>query len=111
MVELAEKHAADFTARAAEHDREGTFPFENIAAMKKSGLAAAAVLKEFGGMGVTSNHDCVVAVSRLGRGDGATALAFSMHLFRTLLTTRTLRDAVISGARAFIACLRYAFGV
>ena len=100
MVELAEKHAADFAARAAEHDRDATFPFENIEAMKKSGFAAAAVPEEFGGMGVSSIHDCVVAVSRLGRGDGATSLAFTMHLFRTLLTVRALRDAVITGDQA-----------
>ena len=100
MIELAEKHAADFAVRAAEHDRDGTFPFENIAAMKKSGFAAAAVPKEFGGMGVTSIHDSVVAVSRLGRGDGATPLAFTMHLFRTLLTVRTLRGAIASGNQA-----------
>ncbi len=100
MVELAEKHAADFAVRAGEHDRDGTFPFENIAAMKESGFAAAAVPKEFGGMGVSSIHDCVVAVSRLGRADGATPLAFTMHLFRTLLTARALRDAVVSGNQA-----------
>ena len=100
MVELAERHAADFAVRAAEHDRDGTFPFENIAAMKESGFAAAAVPEEFGGMGVSSTHDCVVAMSRLARGDGATPLAFTMHLFRTLLTVRALRDAVASGNQA-----------
>ncbi len=100
MVELAEKHAADFAVRAGEHDQDATFPFENIAAMKESGFAAAAVPKEFGGMGVSSIHDCVVAMSRLGRGDGATPLAFTMHLFRTLLTVRALRDAIVSGDQA-----------
>ena len=42
MVELAEKHAADFAVRAGEHDRDATFPFRNIAPMKETGLAAAA---------------------------------------------------------------------
>ncbi|MCH7737556.1 MAG: acyl-CoA/acyl-ACP dehydrogenase [Chloroflexi bacterium] len=100
MVKLAEKHAADFAVSAAENDREETFPVENITALKKSGFAAAAVPKEFGGMGVSSIHDCVVAVSRLGRADGATSLAFTMHLFRTLLTVRALRDAVVAGDQA-----------
>ena len=97
MVEMAEKHAADFAVRAAEHDRDGTFPFENIAAMKESGFAAAAVPEEFGGMGVSSIHDCIVAMNRLGRGEGATPLAFTMHLFRTLSTVRALRNAIASG--------------
>ena len=100
MVEMAEMHAADFAVRAAGHDRDGTFPFENIAAMKESGFAAAAVPEEFGGMGVSSAYDCVVAMSRLARGDGATPLAFTMHLFRTLLTVRALHNAIASGDRS-----------
>ena len=94
MVDLAELHAADFATRADEHDRDGTFAFENVEAMKNSGFAAAAVPTEFGGMGVTSIHDCIVAMSRLDRGDGSTPLAFTMHLFRTLSTVRGLRSAV-----------------
>ena len=100
MVELAETHAADFATRADEHDHNGTFAFENIAAMKESGFAAAAVPKEFGGLGVTSVHDCIVAMNRLGRGEGATSLAFNMHLFRTVSTVRGLRNAITSGNQA-----------
>ena len=52
FVALAEEHAADFATRAAEHDREGSFPFENFDAMKKSGFIAGLVPKEFGGLGI-----------------------------------------------------------
>ena len=97
MVELAEKHAIDFAVTAAENDRKGIFPIENITALKKSGFAAAAVPKEFGGMGVTSIYDCLVAMSRLGRAEGSTPLAFTMHLFRTMSTVRILRNAIASG--------------
>ena len=97
MVDLAEKHAADFATRAEEHDRDGTFAVENIEDIKKSGFAAAAVPKEFGGMGVTSIHDCIVAMNRLGRAEGSTPLAFTMHLFRTLTTVRAWRNAIASG--------------
>ena len=100
MVDLAEEHSANFAATAAEHDREGTFPIENVTAMKKSGFSAAGVPVEFGGMGVTSVHDCIVALNRLGRGEASTPLAFTMHLSRTLSTARALRLAIASGNQA-----------
>ena len=97
MVALAEQHSADFAVKALEHDRNGTFPIENFNAMKKSGFAAAGVPKKFGGLGVTSIHDCIVALSRLGRGDGSTPLAYIMHLSRTLGTARAYRASIASG--------------
>ncbi len=100
MVELAEKHAADFAVTAAEYDRKGVFPVENVTALRKSGFAAAAVPEELGGMGVTSNHDCMVAMNRLGRAEGSTPLAFIMHLSRTLGTARALRRAIATGNKA-----------
>ena len=100
MVDLAEEHSANFAATAAEHDREGTFPIENVTAMKKSGFSAAGVPVEFGGMGVTSVHDCIVALNRLGRGEASTPLAYTMHLSRTLSTARALRLAIASGSQA-----------
>ena len=100
MVDLAEEHSANFAATAAEHDREGTFPIENVTAMKKSGFSAAGVPGEFGGMGVTSVHDSIVALNRLGRGEASTPLAYTMHLSRTLSTARALRLAIASGNQA-----------
>ncbi len=97
MVDLAEMHAEDFATRADEHDRNGTFGFENIEAIKKSGFAASVVPEECGGLGVTSIHDCIVAMKRLGRGDGATALAYIMHLGRSLATVRASRNATATG--------------
>ena len=96
MVELAEKHATDFALTADENDRKGTFPVENIRALRKSGFAAAGVPEEFGGMGVTSHHDWIVAMNRLGRADASTPLAFTMHMSRTLLTVRAWRNAITS---------------
>jgi alkylation response protein AidB-like acyl-CoA dehydrogenase len=80
FVALAEEHAADFATRAAEHDRQGTFPFENVEAMKRSGFFAGPVPEEFGGLGLVSMHDMGVGLSRLARGDASTAIASNMHL-------------------------------
>jgi alkylation response protein AidB-like acyl-CoA dehydrogenase len=43
LVALAETLAAEIGPRAAEHDRDGSFPFESFAAVKRSGYFAAPV--------------------------------------------------------------------
>jgi alkylation response protein AidB-like acyl-CoA dehydrogenase len=98
FVALAEDHARDFATRAERHDREGSFPVENIEALRRSGASGATVPAELGGLGVDSIHDYVVGVNRLGRGDGSTALAANMHIFRTWFIARAWRMAQATGA-------------
>jgi alkylation response protein AidB-like acyl-CoA dehydrogenase len=93
MVALAEDHAADFTTRAGQHDAGNTFVTENFDAMRDSGFLAATVPPEAGGLGVDSLHDLTVAVSRLARGCGATAIGATMHLGFGFDMARTLRRA------------------
>jgi Acyl-CoA dehydrogenase, N-terminal domain len=97
FVALADQHAADFAIRADQHDREGSFPFENIEAMQRSGVMAACVPVESGGMGVESLHDAMLGINRLGRGDGSTAIAAAMHLFASWMLTRAWRAATVAG--------------
>src|SRR5215472_12478404 len=82
FTELAERHAPDFAARAGDHDRAGTFPLENIADMKRSKATLATLPMTMGGLGVESLYDFTVGMTRIGRGDGSTGLAATMHLFR-----------------------------
>ena len=91
FVSLAEEHAADFATRAAEHDRDGSFPVENFEAMKKSGFLAGPAPEEFGGLGLFSMYDMGVGLSRLARGDGSTAIAANMHLSSVWTMHRLLR--------------------
>ena len=99
-VELCEEHAADFATRAAEHDREQTFPFENIAALKESGVLSVGLPEELGGFGIESTQDLVAGMNRLGRGDGSTAIAANMHIGTPWYVTRLWKDAVARGDTA-----------
>jgi alkylation response protein AidB-like acyl-CoA dehydrogenase len=78
-LELAGRLADDFAERAAEHDREGSFPFENYEKMKEAGYLGLSVPKELGGMGASLIEMCV-AQERLAMGCPSTALAVTMHI-------------------------------
>ena len=106
LVALAERHAAEFAGRAADHDRDGSFPHQNWDEMKRSGYLAGSVPEEFGGLGVRSVHDLAVATGRLARGDASTALGVNMHLSCPWLFTRLREHACSSGDAALEAQAR-----
>ena len=109
LVAIAEELAQELAARAAEHDRAGTYPFEAIDALKTAGYFAAPIPVELGGLGVSSAHDLVVASSRLARGDASVAIGVNMHLVAVHNMERRRQIAVASGAerraRGFAASL------
>lgn len=80
FLKLAAAHAEDFKTRVSRHDRENTFPFENIEAMKASGYINMTLPAELGGGGANL-LDFILAQEQLARGDGPTAVAINMHLF------------------------------
>src|ERR1700758_3432882 len=71
--------------RAAQHDRDATFPIENFRDMHGEGLLAICVPKEDGGLGADFQTYCLAA-AELGRYCGATALSWNMHVCSTLWT-------------------------
>jgi alkylation response protein AidB-like acyl-CoA dehydrogenase len=109
LVAIAGELSQELAARAAEHDRGGSYPFEAIDALKAAGYFAAPVPSELGGLGVSSAHDLVVASSRLARGDASVAIGVNMHLVAVLNMERRRQVAVAAGeerrARAFAASL------
>jgi len=80
LLAVAEELANDFATRAAEHDQNNTFPFENVARMKETGYTALVLPEEYGGSGADLVDFCLCQ-ERLAQGCGATALAINMHLF------------------------------
>jgi alkylation response protein AidB-like acyl-CoA dehydrogenase len=80
FIALAASHADDFKTRSAQHDRENSFPFENVERMKASGYTAIMVPAELGGGG-GDILDLVLAQERLARGDLPTAISINMHQF------------------------------
>jgi alkylation response protein AidB-like acyl-CoA dehydrogenase len=89
LAQLAEAHAADFAVRVPAHDREGTFPFEHLAALKSSGYLYAPIPAAHGGMGVDSVHDVFVASSRLAEGDPSVTVGVNMHLLAMAALARS----------------------
>jgi alkylation response protein AidB-like acyl-CoA dehydrogenase len=79
LVDLAGSLADRFAERAAEHDREATFPFENYEDMREAGYLGLTVPEELGGRGA-GLHELILAQERLAMGDGSTALAVNMHV-------------------------------
>jgi alkylation response protein AidB-like acyl-CoA dehydrogenase len=101
LVVIAETLSQQLSARAGEHDRDGSYPFEAIDALKAAGYFAAPVPAELGGLGVSSAHDLVVASSRLARGDASVAIGVNMHLVAVLNMERRRR----AGSHSFDAAL------
>ncbi len=97
FVEIAEKHIEGFRQRAAEHDREGSFPSENFEELRKSGAVAAFVPEDLGGLGLDSAHDWAIGIERFARGDASTAIGLNMHLAISRVLANALRGARESG--------------
>ena len=74
-----------FAPRAAKHDREASFPFDNYQDLRKSGLLGICVPKAYGGLGADFTTYVMVA-AEIGRHCGATALSWNMHVSSCMWT-------------------------
>jgi len=74
-----------FEPRAAEYDRNASFPTENFKDLHRSGLLGVCIPKEQGGLGADLKTYMLMA-SEIGRYCGATALTFNMHVSSCLWT-------------------------
>ncbi|WP_404449785.1 acyl-CoA/acyl-ACP dehydrogenase [Sutcliffiella horikoshii] len=71
--------ASNFYTRAAYHDQNAVFPFENFQALKDEELLDLTIPKEYGGKGA-GLYDFVLLQETIAQGDGPTALSLGWHL-------------------------------
>ncbi len=99
LVAMAERLSGVFAERAAANDLSGDFVHENAEDLRTTGLYGAAVPTEFGGVGVSSIHDILLASSRLARGDASTTIGLNMHWNTSIRLVRRYERAVAKGNR------------
>jgi alkylation response protein AidB-like acyl-CoA dehydrogenase len=81
-----------FAPRAARHDREASFPFDDYDDLRAAGFLALCVPERYGGLGASYETYCLVA-EQIAQGNGSTALTFNMHCL-TMLMMGEMADAM-----------------
>jgi alkylation response protein AidB-like acyl-CoA dehydrogenase len=90
LLDRAAALSADFATRAAEHDRDASFPFVNFTALQEAELLSLTVPVEFGGLGEGLVTTCKM-IETIARGDASTALVLAMHYIYHAVFGRTRR--------------------
>ncbi|MBD2451628.1 acyl-CoA/acyl-ACP dehydrogenase [Nostoc sp. FACHB-152] len=90
LFERVETLAKDFATRAATHDKEGSFPFENFTALHHAGLLSLTIPQELGGEDLGLASICQV-IEGIARGDASTALVLNMHYLQHAKANRDRR--------------------
>ena len=81
-----------FAPRAAVHDREASFPFDDYADLRAEGFLGLCIPERYGGLGADYETYCLVA-EELAQGNASTSLTFNMHCL-TMLMMGELADAL-----------------
>ena len=80
----------DLASRAAQHDREASFPFESFQKLHEAGLLNLTIPSEYGGDGLGLSTVRRV-VEQVGRGDASVALVLAMHYLMHATAARDRR--------------------
>jgi alkylation response protein AidB-like acyl-CoA dehydrogenase len=101
VVALAARLADEFAERAAEHDRENTFPAENWPVMAEAGYLGLTVPEELGGFDADVT-ELLLAQETLAQGCASTALSVNMHLTTAASFRALWREARDERAESFL---------
>src|SRR5262245_37531425 len=80
LVACAESLAPRLGENAQRAEAAGQYPMANVGLLQRADYFVAPVPACFGGRGVDSVHDLLIASSRLARQDASTTLGLNMHL-------------------------------
>jgi hypothetical protein len=90
LLNCARGLASEFAGRAARHDRDASFPFDNFRELSEAGLLALTVPTALGGHGASA-RDAARIIGIFGKADPSTALVLSMHYIQHLVMARSTR--------------------
>jgi alkylation response protein AidB-like acyl-CoA dehydrogenase len=91
LMDLAYHLARErFAPRAARYDREASFPVDDYADLRASGLLALCVPEQYEGLGADFETYCLVA-EQLAQGNASTALTYNMHCLTLLMMGPLMR--------------------
>ena len=98
LIDRAHRLATEkFAARAARHDREASFPFDDYADLHEAGLLGLCVPERYGGLGADFETYCLVS-EQIARGNASTALTYNMHALTMLMMGHFLNDLELPSA-------------
>ncbi|MDP9805729.1 alkylation response protein AidB-like acyl-CoA dehydrogenase [Trueperella bonasi] len=113
MAFLSEELLGTIASRAAEVDRENSFPHEDFEDLKNAGYFKAFVPEEYGGLGLSSEEICENQML-LAKASPATALGINMHHIIVGLGRHLVDCGVESGKQILEGAANgelYAFGI
>ncbi|HEY2996369.1 MAG TPA: acyl-CoA dehydrogenase family protein [Methylomirabilota bacterium] len=87
-----------FAPRAAAHDRDAAFPYDDYADLRAEGFLGLCVPPRYGGLGADYETYCLVA-EQIAQGHASTSLTFNMHCL-TMLMMGEVADAMPLAATA-----------
>ena len=98
LIDLARGLARErFAPRAARHDHEASFPFDDYTDLRSEGLLGLCVPTRYGGLGADFETYCLVA-EQIAQGNASTALTFNMHCLVMLMMGPIADDMPMSPA-------------
>ncbi len=110
---LSEDLLSTIHARAAQHDADGNFPFDDLEDLRSAGYLSAFVPTEFGGAGLTLPQ-IAAEQTRLAAAAPATALGINMHQIVVGLGRHLVRNGNARGEqilRDAVAGELFGFGI